>query len=211
MQAKRQKSILPTSFLRKGQTNLTKFQVWIISEKIYRFRPICTFITRRSIVIRKKKSVEIVAQNWHPNILISVIRFGRRGRCLPGLCLSSTAIWMSPYGGVVAYRLEWGATSVHVCMYACLSTYPVPSGPNADFVGTAASKRRESAVNRRVSDRWHARHRFSTVMVSGCSICHVLILAVGAERATVYVRTYPTLLSATIKISIFHRCDTNNL
>lgn len=38
-----------------------------------------------------------------------------------GLCLSSTAIWMSPYGGVVAYRLEWGAS--YACMYVCTPIY----------------------------------------------------------------------------------------
>lgn len=173
-------------FLRKGQTNLTKFQVWNrISNKIYRFRPICTFYhktwisqTGRWIVIRKK-TVEIVAQNWHPNIPISMARWSGLAEggditvaCLPGLCLSSTAIWMSPYGGVVAYRLEWGATSYERArMHVCVPIYaPFQAAPcrNADFVGTETK-----GVGRESSCLWPMTRSPSLLDCNGVRLEHL--------------------------------------
>lgn len=209
-------------FLRKGQTNLTKFQVWNrISNKIY-FVQFARFITKRGslkldagllLERRRLKSwlkigIQIFRYRWHGD------QVWPKGAILQWR-VSLACVWVPlryeclPMG--VSSHIDWNevllATSVHVCMYACLFT-PRSKRPHVATRISWEQKRRESAVNRRVSDRWHARHRFSTVMVSGWSICHVLILAraVDAERATV-VRTYLTLLSATIKISIlpFHR------
>lgn len=57
-------------------------------------------------------------------------------------------------------------------MYAYLR--PVSSGPKREFRGNSGFETK--GVDRESRpDRWHGHHHdFSTVMVSGCNICHVL-------------------------------------
>lgn len=67
--------------------------------------------------------------------------------CVSGSYLSSTAIWMSPYGGVVAYRLEWGGNDEgwNACFYMSRSWQ---IHRNKNFMGSKASKARESDYTR---------------------------------------------------------------
>lgn len=92
--------------------------------------------------------------------------------CLPGLCLSSTAIWMSPYGGVVAYRLEWGATSYERArMHVCVPIYaPFQAAPcrNADFVGTETK-----GVGRESSCLWPMTRSPSLLDCNGVRLEHL--------------------------------------
>lgn len=96
--------------------------------------------------VAHKIGIQIFRYRWHGD------QVWPKGTILQwrvsGLCLSSTAIWMSPYGGVVAYRLEWGAS--YACMYARLSTsrFKRPHVVTRISWETVASKRREPTVNR---------------------------------------------------------------